>query len=60
MEKKPTSVGDLLEGPVVAVNLGLKIFADSLKEQKVEVVQVEWAPPAGGDKTMIDLLDKLL
>ncbi len=60
MEKEPTAVRDLLDGPLVAVTLGLRIFADSLKEQKVEVVQVEWAPPAGGDKTMIDLLDKLL
>ena len=31
-----------------------------LEEQKVEVVQVDWTPPAGGDQELIDLLDKLI
>jgi len=44
----------------VVINLGLKEFAENLEKQKVEVVQVDWAPPAGGDKEMIQLLDRLL
>ena len=53
-------VSELLEcGPVV-INLGVKDFADSLEAQDVEVVHVEWTPPAGGDREMIDLLDQLL
>lgn len=51
---------ELLQEPIVVVNLGLKKFADSLEEQHVEVVQVDWIPPAGGDPEMIDLLDQLL
>ena len=50
----------LLSEPVVIINIGLSQFARSLEEQKVEVVQVDWTPPAGGDKEMIDLLDQLL
>lgn len=57
MESK---VNELLESPMVVINLGLKKFAESLEEQKIEVVQVDWVPPAGGDKEMIDLLDQLL
>ena len=49
----------LRESPVV-INLGLKQFADNLEQQQVEVVQVDWVPPAGGDQEMIDLLQKLL
>ncbi len=49
----------LRESPVV-INLGLKQFADNLEQQEVEVVQVDWVPPAGGDQEMIDLLQKLL
>ena len=49
----------LSEGPA-AVNLGLREFAESLQEQDVEVLHVEWSPPAEGDQEMIDLLDKLL
>lgn len=51
---------ELLHEPIVVINLGLKKFAESLEEQQVEVVQVDWVPPAGGDQEMIDLLDQLL
>lgn len=53
-------IDELLQKPIVVINLGLKNFADSLEEQGVEVVQVDWIPPAGGDKEMVDLLDQLL
>ncbi len=53
-------IDELLQKPVVIVNVGLRGFAESLEEQHVEVVQVDWVPPAGGDKEMIDLLDQLL
>jgi hypothetical protein len=55
-----TLVSKLLSGPVVAINLGLKLFGASLEQQGVEVVQVDWAPPAGGDQEMMDLLDELI
>ena len=55
-----TLISKLLSGPVIAVNLGLKSFGASLVQQGVEVVQVDWTPPAGGDQEMIDLLDELL
>jgi hypothetical protein len=56
----PESIDELLRGPLVVVNVGLRGFADSLEEQAVDVVQVDWLPPAGGDREMIDLLDKIL
>jgi hypothetical protein len=55
-----TKIDELLQMPLIVVNLGLKKFAESLEEQKTEVVQVDWIPPAGGDKDMQDLLDQLL
>jgi hypothetical protein len=56
----PTRIDELLHEPIVVINLGLKKFAESLEEQEVEVVQVDWVPPAGGDKEMVELLDQLL
>ena len=56
----PTRIDELLHEPIVAINLGLKKFAESLEAQEVEVVQVDWVPPAGGDKAMVELLDQLL
>ena len=55
-----SKITDLLDKQMVVINLGLKKFAESLEEQKVEVLQVDWVPPAGGDKEMMDLLDQLL
>ena len=56
----PTTVDKLLHRPLIVICLGLKKFAESLEEQNVEVIQVDWVPPAGGDKAMADLLDQLL
>jgi hypothetical protein len=54
------TLNKLLQKPIVVINLGLPKFTKSLEEQKVEVIQVDWVPPAGGDKEMISLLDALL
>ena len=56
----PDPMEELLRGPLVVINVGLRGFAESLEEQEVDVVQVDWLPPAGGDREMIDLLGKLL
>ena len=55
-----TKIDELLQKPLIVINLGLKEFAESLEEQKVEVIQVDWVPPAGGDKEMMDLLEQIL
>ena len=51
---------ELLQQPLVIINVGLRGFAESLEEQQAEAIQVDWVPPAGGDKEMIDLLDQLM
>jgi hypothetical protein len=53
------AIKDLLEGPLKVVNIGLEGFGAELSAQGVEVVQVEWSPPAGGDPKLADLLSKL-
>jgi FdrA protein len=54
------NIEEILSGPLIVINIGLSGFAESLEEQEVEVVQVNWAPPAGGDQELIDLLEDLL
>lgn len=51
---------DLFAEPLVAINVGVRDFGQALEEQGVEVIYVDWSPPAGGDQEMIDLLDQLL
>jgi FdrA protein len=50
----------ILSGHLIVINIGLRGFAESLEEQEVDVVHVEWTPPAGGDQDLIDLLEDLL
>ena len=52
-------LGDLLEGPPKVINLGLPSFAASLTQQEVQVLHVDWRPPAGGDPQLLDVLRKL-
>ena len=49
----------LLAGPPRVVNVGLAGFAESLRAQGVPVIDVDWRPPAGGDRAMLDLLERL-
>lgn len=51
---------ELFSRSLVAINVGIRDFGEALEQQGVQVVYVEWAPPAGGDQEMIDLLDQLL
>ena len=49
----------LLEGPPRVINIGLASFADDLKKQDAEMVNVDWSPPARGDIELANLLAKL-
>jgi FdrA protein len=49
----------LLEEPVSAINVGLVSFAESLDTQGVEVVQVDWRPPAGGNERLMAILERM-
>lgn len=55
-----TKVEELLQNGPAVINLGVREFAEKLEEQGTEVVHVDWSPPAGGDKEMAALLDRLL
>lgn len=49
----------LLDAPLKVINVGLESFARELRTQGVEVIDVDWSPPAGGDPKFADLLSKL-
>jgi FdrA protein len=51
---------NLFDGVIVVINVGIQDFGSALEEQGIQVVYVDWNPPAGGDQEMIDLLDQLL
>jgi hypothetical protein len=51
---------DFLKNGLKPVNIGVQDFGLTLETQGVEVIYVNWTPPAAGDQKMIDLLDDLL
>ena len=50
---------NILAQKLKVINIGISTFADDLRSQNVEVVHVDWKPPAGGDADMMKLLEKL-
>ncbi|MFT5509740.1 MAG: hypothetical protein ACI89J_002827 [Hyphomicrobiaceae bacterium] len=49
----------LLNRPVKVINIGLKGFSEELDRQGVDVTQMDWSPPAGGNLKFADLLSRL-
>jgi acetoin utilization deacetylase AcuC-like enzyme len=56
---KVKKILNLFREDLVVVNLGLDTFADTLRKEQVKVIQMNWRPPAGGNQSLIALLDKL-
>jgi FdrA protein len=55
-----TKFEELLQTESIVINIGLREFAESLLDQEVEVVHIEWSPPVGEDPEVKDLLEGLL
>ncbi len=55
-----TKFEEMLQNCPLVINIGIRGFAEVLEEQDVEVIHVEWTPPAGGDADMAELLKDLL
>jgi FdrA protein len=50
---------NVLEAPLRVINIGLASFADDLRAQEVQVVELDWRPPAGGDARLAALLEAM-
>ena len=50
---------DLFDQPLDIVSVGLDSFATELAAQGVDVVGLDWKPPANGDPELADLLSRL-
>ncbi len=48
-----------LTSPLAAINVGLGIFAESLASQDVDVIWVDWRPPAGGNERLAAILARM-
>ena len=53
------NVNKLFSSQLAIANVGVDPFAEAFRAPETPCVQVEWKPPAGGNKKMADLLSKL-
>jgi len=49
-----------LPGEVRVINIGLPVFADAMRDQGAQVVDVDWRVPGGGDPRLVAALTRLL
>ena len=52
-------VKGLIGAELRVVNIGLDLFGEVLEDQGVTTVHMDWRPPAGGDRRLSSLLDRL-
>jgi FdrA protein len=50
---------NFFDEPLCVINIGLEIFAEDLKAAGVEVIQLDWRPPSGGNPRLAALLASL-
>ena len=49
----------VLHEPLVAINVGLASFTESLTAQGASVAEVDWRPPAGGNERLAGILSRM-
>jgi hypothetical protein len=52
-------INELFGRDLIVINMGLENFAENLKKEGVETLQMNWKPPAGGNEKISSLLKKL-
>ena len=53
------AIAELFRTDLRVVNVGLASFAETLRDNRVPVIDVDWRPPAGGDSALIRIIDEL-
>jgi hypothetical protein len=49
----------LLTNELTIINVGLEGFAEDMAAEGAAVIHLDWAPPAGGNVRLAELLSKL-
>ena len=52
-------INQLFDSDLVVINMGLETFAENLEREEVKTLQMSWRPPAGGNRRLLALLERL-
>ncbi|MDF1593297.1 MAG: hypothetical protein P1P89_17420 [Desulfobacterales bacterium] len=50
---------NILDAPLHVINIGLEGFAQDLRAAGIDVIQLDWRPPIGGNTRLAALLANL-
>jgi FdrA protein len=59
IKREGQAMNEALPNELHVINIGLESFAEDLRAQGVEVIQLDWRPPAGGNPRLAALLASL-
>ncbi len=54
-----SKINKLFNQDLKVVNIGLETFSDTLKDQSIETIHMDWRPPANGNPTLVNILNDL-
>jgi len=52
-------IEELFNRRLKVISMGIEVFSEELQRCRVEVVHLDWRPPAGGDKKLIAILENI-
>ncbi|MDD3627212.1 MAG: fdrA domain protein [bacterium] len=52
-------INSLFQTKLQVLNIGLVMFHRSIKDSGGESINMDWNPPAGGDRNLMEILRKL-
>lgn len=54
-----SKLNQLFESSISALNIGLELFKNTLEDQHVDTIHLQWRPPAGGNPMLAAMLSEL-
>jgi hypothetical protein len=56
---QPADCRGLFTGKIAVINIGLECMVEPFRTKGVPFVQVDWQPPASGNRALLDKIMKL-
>ncbi|NPV75368.1 MAG: hypothetical protein HPY59_03230 [Anaerolineae bacterium] len=59
-EHEPSDLSEIVAAGTKVINIGISTFAEALREQGVNVIEVDWSPPRKIQTDLSEILQKIL
>jgi FdrA protein len=59
MKINTEKINKLFQSKLVVLNIGVELFHDAIKNAEGQSINMDWRPPAGGDKKLLEIINKI-